>query len=225
MVNRPGRDPRAWARRILDREAEHGCVPLAVLSMAKRAIAGAPRYAGGGMIVLELPWPPSVNGYWRSPNKGPLAGRTLISERGRAYRAAVAREIERHRPQAQAGRLAVHVDAFPPDRRKRDLDNIGKGLLDALAHAGVIRDDGDIDRCSVERGYGSSSSAWCASSSRRMPPEGSGMSGYRNPLARLVPSVANDAELGSSSAGPGARRTSRSSDSTTSASASSTEIS
>jgi len=104
------------------------------------------------MIILDLPWPPSVNSYWRHPTRGPLAGRHLISERGRAYRRAVMAEVARRTLlQKPAGRLSVHVDAFPPDNRRRDLDNIGKALLDALVHAGVIADDGDIDHYSVTR--------------------------------------------------------------------------
>jgi crossover junction endodeoxyribonuclease RusA len=31
---------------------------------------------------LTLPFPPSVNTYWRAPNKGPLKGRHMISEAG-----------------------------------------------------------------------------------------------------------------------------------------------
>ncbi|MYZ41404.1 RusA family crossover junction endodeoxyribonuclease [Achromobacter sp. KS-M25] len=100
-------------------------------------------------MVIELPYPPSVNGYWRSPNKGPLAGRTLISERGRAYRSIV---MAAQKPGiAPPGRLQVHVDAYPPDRRKRDLDNVFKGLLDGLVHAGVIEDDSLIDKLSIHR--------------------------------------------------------------------------
>lgn len=38
---------------------------------------------------LTLPFPPSVNKYYRHINKGQLAGRTLISEEGRAFRSAV----------------------------------------------------------------------------------------------------------------------------------------
>jgi len=101
------------------------------------------------MIVLDLPWPPSVNTYWRHPTRGPLAGRHLISQQGRAYRDAVAADVRRRSLEPITGRLAVTVDAHPPDARKRDLDNIGKALLDALAYAGVIRDDGDIDHYSV----------------------------------------------------------------------------
>jgi crossover junction endodeoxyribonuclease RusA len=37
------------------------------------------------------------------------------------------------------------MDAFPPDRRRRDLDNIQKPVLDALQHAGVYEDDSQID--------------------------------------------------------------------------------
>jgi len=36
------------------------------------------------MIILILPFPPSVNGYWRNIN-----GKTLISAKGRAYKKAV----------------------------------------------------------------------------------------------------------------------------------------
>ena len=49
------------------------------------------------------------------------------------------------------GRLAVRIEAFPPDRRKRDLDNICKSLLDALGHGLVYADDSQIDELSLRR--------------------------------------------------------------------------
>jgi crossover junction endodeoxyribonuclease RusA len=105
-------------------------------------------------LTIRLPWPPTVNTYWRSIMRGPLAGRVLLSERGRNYRKNVADEVtaQQVRIGALAGRLAVHVSAFPPDRRARDLDNLSKGVLDSLKHAGVIRDDGDIDDLHLVRG-------------------------------------------------------------------------
>lgn len=103
------------------------------------------------MIVVELPFPPSVNTYWRHPNSGKLAGRHLISEKGRAYRDAVMVEVCRYRIPMLTGRLSVSIDVFPPDRRRRDLDNLHKGLLDGLVHARVIEDDSLIDRLSIER--------------------------------------------------------------------------
>jgi crossover junction endodeoxyribonuclease RusA len=38
----------------------------------------------------------------------------------------------------------VTVEACPPDRRKRDADNLLKGLLDALQHGGAFPDDSRI---------------------------------------------------------------------------------
>lgn len=106
------------------------------------------------MISLELPYPPSVNGYYRSPTKGPLAGRTLISEKGRAYRRAIAEMVATipvGLAKAPEGRLAMFVRLYPPDRRRRDIDNPNKALLDALMHAGVIEDDSLIDLLTIER--------------------------------------------------------------------------
>ena len=38
-----------------------------------------------------------------------------------------------------------------PDRRRRDIDNVGKALLDALQHAGCFDDDEQIDVLHIER--------------------------------------------------------------------------
>lgn len=103
-------------------------------------------------IELVLPWPPSVNQYWRHPSNGPLAGRHLISEQGRAYRGKVLAQLtaegQRHK---LADRLSVSILCYPPDRRRRDLDNILKAALDALVFAGVMLDDSQIDRLAIER--------------------------------------------------------------------------
>jgi len=50
------------------------------------------------------------------------------------------------------GRISASIQVFPPDRRRRDLDNILKPVLDLLVHAGIIIDDENIDRILVERG-------------------------------------------------------------------------
>lgn len=106
------------------------------------------------MIEFALPWPPSLNSYYRSLRSGPLAGRVLISEDGRRY-CKDARENIREQIGDQRitdGRLSVVIVAKPPDRRARDLDNLLKSLLDAIHHAGVIRDDSDIDSLHIIRG-------------------------------------------------------------------------
>jgi Holliday junction resolvase RusA-like endonuclease len=85
-----------------------------------------------------------MNHYWRH-----VGSRVLISRQGRQYRQDVAQRVQAGRP--LTGRLAVHLQVFPPDKRRRDLDNLQKPLLDALQHAGVYEDDSQIDWLSCER--------------------------------------------------------------------------
>lgn len=104
---------------------------------------------------LTLPFPPSVNTYWRAPNRGPLAGRHLISAAGRKYQSdACAAIIEQLRrlPKPSTTPAAVAIILFPPDLRRRDLDNYNKALFDALTHAGVWEDDSQVKRMLVEWG-------------------------------------------------------------------------
>lgn len=97
--------------------------------------------------VFELPFPPSVNHYYRR-----VGWRTLISREGRRYRTEVVARLAAIGMQPLHGRLAVHVLLCPRDRRRFDLDNAQKALLDALQHGGAYRDDAQIDRLQIERG-------------------------------------------------------------------------
>jgi crossover junction endodeoxyribonuclease RusA len=104
---------------------------------------------GADLISLILPWPPSVNRIWRS-----VGGRVLLSADGRAYRQAVAvAVVEQHGAgDPLAGRLSMTIRAYPPDRRRRDLDNLLKAILDSLEHAGsVYVNDSQIDHLSIHR--------------------------------------------------------------------------
>ena len=96
---------------------------------------------------LILPWPPSVNTYWRQ-----FRGRAILSKAGRQYRdVAVAAARAQHVPTLK-GRLSVTLHVMPPDKRRRDLDNLPKGVLDALTHAEVYEDDSQIDDLHIIRG-------------------------------------------------------------------------
>lgn len=93
------------------------------------------------MIELTLPWPPTVNTYWRSFN-----GRVLISAKGREYRKAVADQVLIQRAAKHIDyAVMVEIKAYRPDRRRRDLDNLLKALLDSMTHAGVMEDDALIE--------------------------------------------------------------------------------
>ena len=92
------------------------------------------------MIEITLPWPPSVNTYWRTFN-----GRMIISAKGREYRKSVAEQVaEQDSAKQYAGKMRVEIEAWRPDNRRRDLDNLLKAVLDGCTHAGVWEDDSNI---------------------------------------------------------------------------------
>lgn len=98
-------------------------------------------------MVIELPWPPSVNHYWRRQG-----ARYFVSSKGKAYRDTVYYLCAENRGLFRLNqRLFVTIQAFPPDRRRRDLDNILKSLLDSLQYAQVYEDDSQIDHLTIKR--------------------------------------------------------------------------
>lgn len=99
------------------------------------------------MHEIVLPFPPSLNRYWRSVN-----GRVLISKEGREFREHVTLMAAGQKwPKFGQDRIAVHIEAWMPDKRRRDLDNLTKATLDALTHAGVWADDSQIDDLRITR--------------------------------------------------------------------------
>lgn len=108
----------------------------------RRAGLGAPE-AAPAVTRITLPFPPSVNHYWRNIVMG-RSPRTLISARGREYRVAVLAECMTQRVRPLHGPIACTLDLYPPDLRRRDCDNYAKALLDALGHANAYGDDSQI---------------------------------------------------------------------------------
>jgi crossover junction endodeoxyribonuclease RusA len=92
-----------------------------------------------------LPFPPSVNRYYRH-----VGYRTLLSREGRQYRAAVCRLLAGRVQQPLSVPLQAELHLYPPDRRRRDWDNFQKGVWDALQHAGIYLDDSQVRRAVVE---------------------------------------------------------------------------
>lgn len=103
-------------------------------------------------IELHLPWPPTINSYY---GHKPMKRRVInyIKPAGKKYRQDVESAIVE-----QVGylhlddKLFVEVVLYPPDERKRDLDNYMKALLDACTHANLWFDDDQIDQLHIYRG-------------------------------------------------------------------------
>ena len=90
------------------------------------------------MIILDLPYPPTINHYYGRTR----SGRVFIKAGGKAYRSQVIALLSNYK--GITGKVSMSVDIYPPDRRKRDVDNILKALCDALTHAGIYEDDSQI---------------------------------------------------------------------------------
>lgn len=97
--------------------------------------------------VLELPWPPSGNHQHGRSKRG----KTFLTDRAKSYRCDVgwlAKRIDTFGTR----KVGLEIHVFPPDRRARDLDNLVKSASDALMHAGIFKDDSQIDDLHVIRG-------------------------------------------------------------------------
>lgn len=94
---------------------------------------------------IVLPFPPSVNRYYRH-----VGYRTLLSREGREYRQTVCSLLAGRVGQPLSGQLEAELDLYPPDRRRRDWDNFQKAIWDALQHAQVYHDDSQVKRAVIE---------------------------------------------------------------------------
>lgn len=99
-------------------------------------------------MILILPYPPSVNTYWRANGK-----RRFLSKAGVEFKKAVAEYvIDNNIPKLGNARLSVDIVISPRSKRIFDLDNLLKAILDSLMDAGVYDDDSQVDDLCIRRG-------------------------------------------------------------------------
>lgn len=96
-------------------------------------------------ISLTLPWPPSSNKIWRQGKN-----RIYLLANVKNFRKEV-KIASLNIATFGKSRLGVEIYLFPPDKRRRDIDNTIKSLLDALQHAGVYDDDVQIQKLTIEK--------------------------------------------------------------------------
>jgi len=97
------------------------------------------------MITIELPYPPSVNAYYTN-----VRGRVVVASVGKRYRERV-RALIRSGGQLP-GRVTAIAEFYPPDRRRRDVDNLFKSFFDAIKW-GLIEDDSEVKTLLAVMGY------------------------------------------------------------------------
>lgn len=99
-------------------------------------------------VRLELPYPPSVNSYWLASGK-----RRYISPAGVQFTKDVANVVTLSRAKSFADqKVAISVMIHPRSKRKFDLDNTLKAILDALMKANMYDDDSQIEYIEIARG-------------------------------------------------------------------------
>lgn len=112
------------------------------------AAAGRGENIGMNQYHLKLPYPPSLNTYWRHAR-----GRHYIAEKGTRYRQHITELIRQQNLDiSTTSRIRISITANPPDKRQRDLDNLPKAVFDSLTHAGFWKDDSQIDDMRISRG-------------------------------------------------------------------------
>lgn len=95
-----------------------------------------------------LPYPPSVNNYWHASGK-----RRYISPAGKKFTEEVFVIVKQSGYKGFGDKsLAINVMIHPRSKRKFDLDNTLKAILDALMKAGVYDDDSQFEYIEIARG-------------------------------------------------------------------------
>lgn len=104
-------------------------------------------------MIFKLPWPPSVNHYYVNHKRVSKAGKEYmgrgLTERGLSYRNEVS--VICYRQDGSQDRMEKNIvtswEFYPPDKRRRDYDNLFKAMQDSLTHAGVWKDDLQVKEC------------------------------------------------------------------------------
>src|SRR5512143_763274 len=90
----------------------------------------------GKRIVLDLPWPPSLNAIWRSGKK-----RVYRNPKYNRWAAQAGLLAKAYRYPMIIGRFKAKIILNPPTKREIDVDNRVKVLLDLAQAVGLIEND------------------------------------------------------------------------------------
>ena len=89
---------------------------------------------------LTLPMPVSVNQYYRAILRGRICC-SILSKKGREFKQRIANLIGDSDKQPTDKPVMVIIKLFPATRRRYDVDNFAKSLLDSLEGIAYINDE------------------------------------------------------------------------------------
>lgn len=98
-------------------------------------------------LVIRLPWPPSINQLWRMGK-----GNWYATKVGLEFKELVKYFVFKAKSPrfSEFANLSFQLLAYPPDNRRRDLDNLCKICCDSLQDANVYANDCQIKKINME---------------------------------------------------------------------------
>ena len=98
------------------------------------------------MLILYLPYPPSVNAYWLTSGR-----RKYLSKRGRDFKEQVQEYVIANQV-PKLGDIPIQVDIIlrPRSKKLMDIDNCGKAICDSL-NGYLYEDDQQVWKITIER--------------------------------------------------------------------------
>lgn len=100
------------------------------------------------MIILHLPYPPSVNNYWIASGH-----RRFISKRGKEFKEFVTKYCDEKKVKSYGAHdVRVTIILHPRSKILMDIDNCSKAILDSLEGI-VYDDDKQVVQLRLQRGH------------------------------------------------------------------------
>ena len=101
-------------------------------------------------MTIEFPFvPPSLNSLYPSNPRG----LRFKSKRYKAFIEKFALYLPERNPTLLKGDLEIEINLYFGDKRRHDIDNFNKAILDTLVEYELIGDDNQIQRLVVEKYY------------------------------------------------------------------------
>lgn len=95
------------------------------------------------IIQLQMPWPPTVNSYYSVAR-----GRKILSKAGRDFKRRCM--LQSFEPLHLTENISLFLYYVPPDKRRRDIDNLSKAVLDALTDNKIYEDDSQVKHLEMQ---------------------------------------------------------------------------